>query len=204
MRNYPAFPRAIPHRQGRFPTCSSPVRHGYPRKSPVRLACIRHAASVDPEPGSNSPPCLSCCLSVSPKGHGLTGSRLCAARTSVPLMPHPPRQTTSRTASPSSAPQPRLLTHTPPSHQLLKVRLAQSAPALSLKGTAKSTMRSRWLSNARGNTILVQIDRPLVYQDWPSPASSARGKSKPQAWLPESNPVRLFRARSCSAMASRC
>src|SRR5699024_8577400 len=31
-----------------------------PRKStevnPVRLACIRHAASVDPEPGSNSPP----------------------------------------------------------------------------------------------------------------------------------------------------
>src|SRR5690606_6332406 len=31
-----------------------------PRKpsedDPVRLACIRHAASVDPEPGSNSPP----------------------------------------------------------------------------------------------------------------------------------------------------
>jgi hypothetical protein len=41
---------------GRFPTCSSPVRHGYSRKSPVRLACIRHAASVNPEPGSNSPP----------------------------------------------------------------------------------------------------------------------------------------------------
>lgn len=34
-----------------------------PRKStevnPVRLACIRHAASVDPEPGSNSPPNIS-------------------------------------------------------------------------------------------------------------------------------------------------
>ena len=33
-----------------------------PRKpsedDPVRLACIRHAASVDPEPGSNSPPIL--------------------------------------------------------------------------------------------------------------------------------------------------
>ena len=27
-----------------------------PERSPVRLACIRHAASVDPEPGSNSPP----------------------------------------------------------------------------------------------------------------------------------------------------
>ena len=37
-------------------TCSSPVRHVSARKHPVRLACIRHAASVDPEPGSNSPP----------------------------------------------------------------------------------------------------------------------------------------------------
>jgi hypothetical protein len=27
-----------------------------PEGHPVRLACIRHAASVDPEPGSNSPP----------------------------------------------------------------------------------------------------------------------------------------------------
>ena len=32
----------------------SPVRHSYP-KICVRLACIRHAASVHPEPGSNSP-----------------------------------------------------------------------------------------------------------------------------------------------------
>jgi hypothetical protein len=35
-----------------------------PRKpsedDPVRLACIRHAASVDPEPGSNSPPICFC------------------------------------------------------------------------------------------------------------------------------------------------
>ncbi len=29
---------------------------GCPERHPVRLACIRHAASVDPEPGSNSPP----------------------------------------------------------------------------------------------------------------------------------------------------
>ena len=29
-----------------------------PESDPVRLACIRHAASVDPEPGSNSPPML--------------------------------------------------------------------------------------------------------------------------------------------------
>ena len=56
-RNYPGH-------MGRLPTCYSPVRHwevsvfqckhllsGFS----VRLACIRHAASVHPEPGSNSP-----------------------------------------------------------------------------------------------------------------------------------------------------
>ena len=31
----------------------SPVRH-WSASTPVRLACIRHAASVHPEPGSNS------------------------------------------------------------------------------------------------------------------------------------------------------
>ena len=39
---------------GRLPTCYSPVRHSMPKHC-VRLACIRHAASVHPEPGSNSP-----------------------------------------------------------------------------------------------------------------------------------------------------
>ena len=39
--------------EGRLPTCYSPVRHSAP-KSLVRLACIRHAAGVYPEPGSNS------------------------------------------------------------------------------------------------------------------------------------------------------
>jgi hypothetical protein len=61
MRNYPPFPKATPHLQGRLPTRSSPVRHAATRRPRVRLACIRHAASVDPEPGSNSPPkCLLC------------------------------------------------------------------------------------------------------------------------------------------------
>ena len=40
--------------RGRLVTCYSPVRHSSPKWS-VRLACIRHAASVHPEPGSNSP-----------------------------------------------------------------------------------------------------------------------------------------------------
>src|SRR6478672_6557161 len=45
-----------PPLEGRSPTCYSPVCHStYPlRGFRVRLACIRHAASVDSEPGSNS------------------------------------------------------------------------------------------------------------------------------------------------------
>jgi hypothetical protein len=43
---------------GRSPTCYSAVRH-CPPKGAVRLACFRHAASVYPEPGSNSPSELS-------------------------------------------------------------------------------------------------------------------------------------------------
>ena len=44
---------SYPRLEGRFLTCYSPVRHQVP-KNLVRLACIRHAASVNPEPGSNS------------------------------------------------------------------------------------------------------------------------------------------------------
>ena len=46
-----------PGYMGRLPTCYSPVRHWSKSASTflsVRLACIRHAASVHPEPGSNS------------------------------------------------------------------------------------------------------------------------------------------------------
>ena len=44
--------------RGRLVTCYSPVRHcmSAPKGGlTVRLACVRHAASVHPEPGSNSP-----------------------------------------------------------------------------------------------------------------------------------------------------
>ncbi len=42
--------------EGKLPTCYSPVRHfTRPRRDfHVRLACLRHAASVDSEPESNS------------------------------------------------------------------------------------------------------------------------------------------------------
>ena len=48
--------QAYPEVQGRLPTCYSPVRHSCtPKGLTVRLACVKHAASVRPEPGSNSP-----------------------------------------------------------------------------------------------------------------------------------------------------
>ena len=63
--------------RGRLPTRYSPVRHSVagpsPRRVPgmrfVRLACVRHAASVHPEPGSNShnkffPPCSRLAFTV--------------------------------------------------------------------------------------------------------------------------------------------
>src|SRR6202044_433647 len=46
------YPRA----RGRLLTCYSPVRRSStPKGLSARLACVKHAASVRPEPGSNSP-----------------------------------------------------------------------------------------------------------------------------------------------------
>src|SRR5690606_1167958 len=51
--------RGYPRVWGRLPTCYSPVRHSSTppqgQSFSVRLACVKHAASVRPEPGSNSP-----------------------------------------------------------------------------------------------------------------------------------------------------
>ena len=49
----PSVSRRYPPSEARFLIFYSPVRHSVP-KDCVRLACIRHAASVHPEPGSNS------------------------------------------------------------------------------------------------------------------------------------------------------
>ena len=53
--------QAYPEVQGRSPTCYSPVRHSSTPQGglSVRLACVKHAASVRPEPGSNSPQKIS-------------------------------------------------------------------------------------------------------------------------------------------------
>eukprot|EP01133_Synstelium_polycarpum_P019708 gene19708-23602_t len=58
-RSYPVLDpvsQAYPEVQGRSPTCYSPVRRSCtPKGLTARLACVKHAASVRPEPGSNSP-----------------------------------------------------------------------------------------------------------------------------------------------------
>src|SRR5205823_13475238 len=59
MRSYPVLApvsRSYPRARGRLPTCYSPVRRSCtPKGLTARLACVKHAASVRPEPGSNSP-----------------------------------------------------------------------------------------------------------------------------------------------------
>src|SRR3979411_3268781 len=48
--------QAYPRTKGRLLTCYSPVRRSStPKGLSARLACVKHAASVRPEPGSNSP-----------------------------------------------------------------------------------------------------------------------------------------------------
>ena len=56
-----------PPDRGRLHTCYSPVRRSPARKASFppaapRLACVKPAASVHPEPGSNSPLSVSCFL----------------------------------------------------------------------------------------------------------------------------------------------
>jgi hypothetical protein len=59
MWSYPVLipvSRSYPRAEGRFLTCYSPVRRSStPKGLSARLACVKHAASVRPEPGSNSP-----------------------------------------------------------------------------------------------------------------------------------------------------
>ena len=47
--------------KGRSPTCYSPVRRSLPKQC-ARLACVRPAASVRSEPGSNSPVQSKCSI----------------------------------------------------------------------------------------------------------------------------------------------
>ncbi len=65
MRDYPQFPEAIPHRRVCYSRVTQPSATCLERH--VRLACIKRAASVRPEPGSNSPTFCSQSLSTREK-----------------------------------------------------------------------------------------------------------------------------------------
>ncbi len=82
-----------------------PRRWGSPQ--PVRLACVRHAASVDPEPGSNSPPSSTRHVPRPSRDHQherhahhtRTGStRVRAAPSSAPAHPRTPSPSAPRSA----------------------------------------------------------------------------------------------------------
>ena len=54
--HYPRFPAAIPEEGAGSPRVTQPFATRFPPEGgAVRLACVRRAASVHPEPGSNSP-----------------------------------------------------------------------------------------------------------------------------------------------------
>ena len=69
MRYYQSFPTAIPRKEAGSPRVTHPSAtkikqipdESFIRNISVRLACVRHAASVHPEPGSNSH--VKCCSS---------------------------------------------------------------------------------------------------------------------------------------------
>ena len=69
MRYYQSFPTAIPRKEAGSPRVTHPSAtkikqnsdESFIRDISVRLACVRHAASVHPEPGSNSH--VKCCSS---------------------------------------------------------------------------------------------------------------------------------------------
>ena len=67
IRHYPVFLQAIPVRRARRPrvTRQSAALIICKHMNPARLACLRRAASVRSEPGSNSP-----CLFPQPRGAG--------------------------------------------------------------------------------------------------------------------------------------
>src|SRR5215470_1509416 len=62
---------------GRLPTCYSPVRRFTRGLLPflARLACVRHAASVRSEPGSNSPVELEKCVRAVARPHQFATAR---------------------------------------------------------------------------------------------------------------------------------
>ena len=53
---HPRFPAAVPVRRAGWSRVTQPFAARFPpRRGAARLACVRRAASVHPEPGSNSP-----------------------------------------------------------------------------------------------------------------------------------------------------
>src|SRR5271169_5327912 len=63
--------RSYPRARGRLLTCYSPVRRSStPKGLSARLACVKHAASVRPEPESNSPLKVTLASPPHPEEHG--------------------------------------------------------------------------------------------------------------------------------------
>ena len=137
---------------GRLPTCYSPVRRSTRSRSPfrARLACVRHAASVHSEPGSNSP--------VEIQLEGLA-------------QPSPGRLTTETTAEVSSGPH---VHPGEPERTGSPQELTLALPLFSFQRTGEPTpQRSSRRANSQSRTggLLCQ-DARLSQTEYPSTLSS--------------------------------
>ncbi len=156
---------------GRFPTCSSPVRHVSLRREHVRLACIRHAASVNPEPGSNSPPKW---LPAHPKVRQDFISHCACVISDTPDPPPHPLRSAARPARRSSIFGRPLGAQPPPGPQSLPKGRSSSLPLAShlasnlsrcgafISARAKEN-RPNWAGSAWPQRICVSA--PIVVDD---------------------------------------
>jgi hypothetical protein len=131
-----------------------------PEGNPVRLACIRHAASVDPEPGSNSPPYLCCSPVRSPlrKARTTPGLDLCV----LPVLPRPfgsgrIRQPppSLRTTRPARIPRPCLTLEAGSLHSVFRAQPHPHTPENASQrplrdGSLSTALTSGRINNASG------------------------------------------------------
>ena len=198
----PPVSGGYPPPRGRLPTCSSPVRHvSRPKRARVRLACIRHAASVDPEPGSNSPPAAP---DAPPRGPAAVGCLFAAARSSRGPSPSadPRRPLRLPRAARPTAERPPTCVHGAADNRdaRMPVRLPKRRPPRNPWAACLIVDRTRmvpsdWIviDDLQGDALLVSADRTaLVRSVLPvchEPANDSAARTERQG-----NPTAIFPA----------
>ena len=158
-------------------TCSSPVRHSAAlrRGRRVRLACVRHAASVYPEPGSNSPFNPQLLALSSRESHNAFSGPL-ASRTLQLL-----RCRSSVDAPPSGRAAMRTTTPRCPDSSHRVGRGAQRTVYRVLAAPVKSTRPARaGRGSPRGGRAVRERQVPTNSGQWPGRRTGGAPRGRPQ------------------------